>query len=55
MSIRPEEISTLIKNQIEQYSADMQVYEVGTVITIGDGIARAHGLENCMAGELVEF
>ncbi|MCL6458623.1 MAG: F0F1 ATP synthase subunit alpha [Gorillibacterium sp.] len=55
MSIRPEEISTLIKSQIEQYSSDMQVYEVGTVINIGDGIARAHGLENCMAGELLEF
>lgn len=55
MSIRPEEISTLIKSQIEQYSSDMQVDEVGTVITIGDGIARAHGLENCMAGELLEF
>ncbi|WP_058300308.1 F0F1 ATP synthase subunit alpha [Gorillibacterium timonense] len=55
MSIRAEEISTLIKSQIENYQADMQVYEVGTVITIGDGIARAHGLENCMAGELLEF
>lgn len=55
MSIRPEEISTLIKQQIEQYQTDIEVVEVGTVITIGDGIARAHGLENVMAGELLEF
>ncbi|GAA3412893.1 F0F1 ATP synthase subunit alpha [Paenibacillus hodogayensis] len=55
MSIRPEEISTLLKQQIEQYKSDIQVYDVGTVIYIGDGIARAHGLQNCMAGELLEF
>ncbi|PZE19401.1 F0F1 ATP synthase subunit alpha [Paenibacillus xerothermodurans] len=55
MSIRPEEISTLIKQQIEQYKTDMQVVDVGTVITVGDGVARAHGLENVMAGELLEF
>ncbi|MCC2683676.1 MAG: synthase subunit alpha, partial [Paenibacillaceae bacterium] len=55
MSIRPEEISTLIKQQIEQYKSDIQVVDVGTVITVGDGIARAHGLENAMAGELLEF
>lgn len=55
MSIRPEEISTLIKKQIEQYQSDIQVVDVGTVIQVGDGIARAHGLENVMAGELLEF
>ncbi|GAC41423.1 F0F1 ATP synthase subunit alpha [Paenibacillus popilliae] len=55
MSIRPEEISTLIKSQIENYKAEIEVAEVGTVINIGDGIARVHGLENCMAGELLEF
>ncbi len=55
MSIRPEEISTLIKQQIQQYSTDLQVVEIGTVIQVGDGIARAHGLSNVMAGELVEF
>lgn len=55
MSIRPEEISTLIKQQIENYKSDIQVEEVGTVIQIGDGIARAHGLSNVMAGELLEF
>ncbi|BFH26700.1 F0F1 ATP synthase subunit alpha [Paenibacillus melissococcoides] len=55
MSIRPEEISTLIKSQIENYKAEIEVAEVGTVINVGDGIARVHGLENCMAGELLEF
>ncbi len=55
LSIRPEEISTLIKKQIEQYQSDIQVVDVGTVIQVGDGIARVHGLEKCMAGELLEF
>ncbi|RJG24891.1 F0F1 ATP synthase subunit alpha [Paenibacillus thiaminolyticus] len=55
MSIRPEEISTLIKSQIENYKAEIEVAEVGTVINVGDGIARVHGLENCMSGELLEF
>jgi F-type H+/Na+-transporting ATPase subunit alpha len=55
LSIKPDEISILIKNQIQHYKADMEVAEVGTVIQIGDGIARAHGLENAMAGELLEF
>jgi proton translocating ATP synthase, F1 alpha subunit len=55
LSIRPEEISTLLKQQIEKYKADIQVDEVGTVIQVGDGIARAHGLANVMAGELLEF
>jgi F-type H+-transporting ATPase subunit alpha len=55
LSIRPEEISTLIKKQIEQFKSDIQVVDVGTVIQVGDGIARAHGLENVMAGELLEF
>ncbi|MDI3327828.1 MAG: F0F1 ATP synthase subunit alpha [Alicyclobacillaceae bacterium] len=55
MSIRPEEISALIKQQIENYDADLDVYDVGTVIYVGDGIARIHGLANAMAGELLEF
>jgi F-type H+-transporting ATPase subunit alpha len=55
LSIRPEEISTLIKQQIEQYQSDIQVVDVGTVILVGDGIARVHGLEKCMSGELLEF
>ncbi len=55
MSIRPEEISSLIKQQIENYQSEVQVYDVGTVIQVGDGIARIHGLEKVMAGELLEF
>ena len=55
MSIKAEEISALIKKQIENYQSEIQVSDVGTVIQIGDGIARAHGLDNVMAGELVEF
>ena len=55
MSITAEEISTLIKQQIENFDSDIEVSDVGTVIEVGDGIARAHGLDNCMAGELVEF
>ena len=55
MSIRPEEISTLIKQQIEQFDSQLEVVDVGTVIEIGDGIARAYGLQNVMAGELLEF
>lgn len=55
MSIKAEEISALIKQQIESYESDIEVNDVGTVIEVGDGIARAHGLDNVMAGELVEF
>ncbi len=55
MSIKAEEISALIKEQIESFDSDIEVSDVGTVIEIGDGIARAHGLDNVMAGELVEF
>lgn len=55
MSIRPEEISTLIKSQIEEYKSDITVSEVGTVIQVSDGIARVYGLENAMSGELLEF
>ena len=55
MSIKAEEISALIKKQIENYQSEIQVSDVGTVIEIGDGIARAHGLDNAMAGELLEF
>lgn len=55
MSIRPEEISSILKQQIENYQADVDVTEVGTVITVGDGICRIYGLSNAMAGELLEF
>ena len=46
---------SLIKQQIENYQSEIQVSDVGTVIQVGDGIARAHGLDNVMAGELLEF
>ncbi|GGB56119.1 ATP synthase F0F1 subunit alpha [Lentibacillus populi] len=55
MSIKAEEISALIKEQIEDFDAQIEVSDVGTVIEVGDGIARAHGLDNCMANELIEF
>ncbi|MBM7609034.1 F0F1 ATP synthase subunit alpha [Ureibacillus composti] len=55
MGIKAEEISVLIKKQIENYQSELNVSEVGTVITVGDGIARAHGLDNVMSGELLEF
>ncbi|MCL6548511.1 MAG: F0F1 ATP synthase subunit alpha, partial [Alicyclobacillus sp.] len=55
MSIRPDEISTMIRQQIEQFEAKVKVYDTGVVLQVGDGIARLHGLENVMAGELVEF
>lgn len=55
MSIRPEEISSILKKQIENYQADVDVAQVGTVISVGDGICRVYGLQNCMAGELLEF
>src|SRR5690625_5558926 len=55
MSIKAEEISALIKQQIEDFDSDIEVSDVGTVIEVGDGIARVHGLDDVMAGELVEF
>ncbi|MGE5370507.1 MAG: F0F1 ATP synthase subunit alpha [Solirubrobacterales bacterium] len=55
MSIRPEEISAILKQQIERYQSEVEVSNVGTVIFVGDGIARVYGLQNAMAGELLEF
>ncbi len=55
MNLRPEEISSIIKQQIERYKDTMEVVDVGTVIQVGDGIARIYGLEKAMAGELLEF
>ena len=55
MNLRPEEISSVIKEQIERYSTKLEVSDVGTVIQVADGIARIHGLENAMQGELLEF
>ncbi|MDJ0557014.1 MAG: F0F1 ATP synthase subunit alpha [Microcoleaceae cyanobacterium MO_207.B10] len=55
VSIRPDEISQIIRDQIEQYDQDVKVSNVGTVLQVGDGIARIYGLDKVMAGELVEF
>jgi len=55
MKLRPEEISSVIKEQIEKYSSKLNVSDVGTVIQVADGIARVHGLEKAMQGELLEF
>ncbi|GEK28861.1 F0F1 ATP synthase subunit alpha [Furfurilactobacillus siliginis] len=55
MSIKAEEISALIKQQLENYQEELTVEETGTVTYVGDGVARAHGLDNALAGELVEF
>src|SRR5699024_2998709 len=55
MAIKADEISALLRSQIENYEADMKVSDVGTVIQVGDGIALAHGLDDAMAGELLEF
>lgn len=55
MSINPEEITSIIKDRISNFETRLQVDEVGTVLTVGDGIARVFGLKNAMAGELVEF
>ncbi|AOY75582.1 F0F1 ATP synthase subunit alpha [Clostridium formicaceticum] len=55
MNLRPEEISSVIKEQIKRYENKLEMKDVGTVIQVGDGIARIHGLEKCMAGELLQF
>ncbi len=55
MNLRPEEISSVIRDQIRRYAADLEVSDVGTVIQVADGIARVHGLEKAMQGELLEF
>lgn len=55
MNLRPEEISSIIKQQIERYESALEVVDVGTVIQVGDGIARVYGLEKAMSGELLEF
>ena len=55
MSIRPEEISAILKQQIERYQSEVEVSNVGSVIYVGDGIARVYGLQGAMAGELLEF
>lgn len=55
VKIRPDEISSIIRKQIEDYSQEIKVVNVGTVLQVGDGIARIYGLDKVMAGELVEF
>lgn len=55
MNLKPEEISSVIKEQIQKYSAELDVSNIGTVIQVADGIARIHGLEKAMQGELLEF
>ena len=55
MNLRPEEISSVIKEQIKQYKSELEVSDVGTVIQVADGIARVHGLAKAMQGELLEF
>jgi F-type H+-transporting ATPase subunit alpha len=55
MNLRPEEISAVIKQQIKEYKNQLEISDFGTVIQVGDGIARIYGLENCMASELLEF
>ncbi len=55
MNLRPDEISSIIKDQIKNYQSKISLTDVGTVITVGDGIANIHGLEQCMSGELIQF
>src|SRR4030095_6695213 len=55
MEIRSEEITKILREQLGGFSAGVEVSEVGTVLSVGDGIARIHGLERCMAGELLEL
>lgn len=55
VTIRPDEISSMIRKQIEQYNNEVKVVNIGTVLQVGDGIARIHGLDKVMSGELVEF
>ena len=55
MEIKVEEISRIIRQQVENYDRQVEVSETGTVLSAGDGVARVYGLENAMAGELIEF
>ncbi len=54
-AVRPDEVSAILKKQLQDFQKETDVYEVGTVLQVGDGIARIHGLKNVMAGELIEF
>jgi F-type H+-transporting ATPase subunit alpha len=55
LKLRPEEITAVLKSQILDYEAEVDVQEVGTVLQVGDGIARIHGLENAVAAEMLEL
>lgn len=55
LNLRPDEITNIIKQQIKDYKSKVQLDDVGSVMTVGDGIARIYGLDNCMSGELLEF
>ena len=55
MKLRPDEITSIIKEQIKNYQSEIQYADVGTVVTVGDGISKIHGLDNCMSGELLDF
>ncbi len=55
MDLRPDEIAGIIKEQIKNYSSKITLTDVGTVVTVGDGIAKVHGIENCISGELLQF
>ena len=55
MKIKTDEITTIIKQEIEQFASELEVSEVGRVVEVGDGIARIYGLSSCMAGEFLEF
>ena len=55
MNIKPEEITSIIKREIEKYTKDIKTVDSGTIIQVGDGIARVYGLDDCMQGELLEF
>jgi len=55
MNIKPEEISSVIQQEISEFKIELEVEEIGTVINIGDGVARVYGLNNCVYSELIEF
>ena len=55
MALNPEEVSSVIKKELEKYETKLEMESVGTVLQVGDGIARIHGLDKAMAGELLEF
>ena len=55
MELRPEEVSSIIEKEIEKFETELKMEEVGTILQVGDGIARVYGLDKAMSGELLEF